>query len=134
MVKQAIFDWIDDHREQMVSFLQDIVRIPSVTGDEAEIQAFIADYLQKIGCDVDMFVPSLDELKTHPAFVPVDASYDDRPNVVATIAGSGGGRSLLFNGHVDVIPEGPPGKWEYGCWSGDIADGRVYGRGTSDMK
>lgn len=134
MVKQAIFDWIDDHREQMVSFLQDIVRIPSVTGDEAEIQAFIADYLQKMGCDVDMFVPSVDELKTHPAFVPVDASYDDRPNVVATIVGSGGGRSLLFNGHVDVIPEGPPGKWEHGCWSGDIADGRVYGRGTSDMK
>ena len=54
--------------------------------------------------------------------------------MVAVCRGSGGGRSLLFNGHIDVIPEGAPENWEHGPWSGDIAGGRLYGRGASDMK
>lgn len=130
-----ISGWVDQHRDQMIEFLQSIVRIPSVTGDEAAIQQYIRQFWRDSGFHVDVFVPSLDELREHPAFVPVEASsYDNRPNVVVTIKGRGGGRSLLFNGHVDVIPEGPDSNWKHGCWSGDIADGRVYGRGTSDMK
>ena len=134
MDSKHLSSWVDDNRDLLISFLQDILRIPSVTGDEAAIQSFLADYLDREGFQVDVFVPSLDELKKHPAFVPVSMSYDGRPNVVATLPGTGGGRSLLFNGHVDVIPEGPESNWEHGCWSGDLADGRIYGRGASDMK
>lgn len=134
MDRKYLSSWIDNNRDLLIAFLQDIIQIPSVTGDEEPIQAFLADYLQKEGFEVDVFVPSLDELKGHPAFVPVSMAYDNRPNVVATLPGSGGGRSLLFNGHVDVIPEGPAGNWEHGCWSGDVVDGRLYGRGASDMK
>jgi acetylornithine deacetylase len=133
-LKEKIDRWVSGNEEKVVSFLQDLLRIPSVTGNEKPIQEFIADYVGRLGLEVDMFVPSLDELRRHEGFVPVDSSYDDRPNVVATWKGAGGGRSLLFNGHVDVIPEGAPENWQFGFWSGDIHEGKMYGRGASDMK
>lgn len=134
MVKMSAEVWIDEHEKQIVEFLQKIIRIPSVTGDEAEIQAFISRTLKELGMQVDMFIPSVEELKKHPAYVSGPENYDNRPNVVGILKGEGGGRSLLLNGHVDVIPEGPEETWKHGCWSGDIEDGKLYGRGASDMK
>lgn len=118
----------------IIGFLRDLLRIPSVTGDEGPIQRFIAEQLEQIGLAVDVFEPDMAALKKHPAFVAVARGYEGRPNVVGVLKGTGGGRSLLFNGHVDVIPAGAPESWRYGCWSGDMADGRLYGRGASDMK
>ena len=126
--------WMDSHQEEAIAFLQSIIRIPSQTGDEKQVQDFMQEYLTKLGLQVDRFVPSLDELRKHPAFVEPAQGYENRPNVVGICKGEGGGRSLLFNGHIDVIPEGAPENWEHGPWSGDIADGKLYGRGASDMK
>jgi acetylornithine deacetylase len=126
--------WVEQNQTTIVSFLQDLLRIPSVTGEEGPIQQFIAAKLKEMGLGVDVFVPSLEELRRHPAFVEVSQAYDGRPNVVGTLKGAGGGKSLLFNGHVDVIPAGAEESWQHGSWSGDIADGRIYGRGASDMK
>ena len=130
----SVMKWLDENKEEQISFLQQLIRIPSVTGDEGPIQAYLSEYLKKLGLEVDCFVPSLEELKTHPAFVDPHQSYDGRPNLVGTWKGSGGGRSLLFNGHIDVIPEGAADNWKHGPWSADIEDGKMYGRGTSDMK
>ncbi|MEA5058808.1 MAG: ArgE/DapE family deacylase [Candidatus Pelethousia sp.] len=128
-------DFIVSREKESIHFLQDILRIPSVTGNEGPIQEFIGAHLTRLGLAVDSFVPALDALRKHPAFVEVDVdSYEGRPNVVAVLKGEGGGRSLLFNGHVDVIPEGSSDNWEHGCWSADIADGKMYGRGAADMK
>lgn len=127
-------NWIVENKDSLISFLQTILRIPSVTGNEAPIQEFMANYTEKLGAKVDKFVPSLEELSKHPAFVASDMPYDNRPDVVATFPGSGGGKSLLFNGHIDVVPEGPAESWLHGCWSGDLEDGKIYGRGASDMK
>lgn len=132
--KAEIHSWVDANRCQIVSFLQELLQIPSVTGDEGAIQAHLAQVLRDMGGDVDVFVPSKEELRKHPAYVASEQSYDGRPNVVATFPGKGGGRSLLFNGHVDVIPEGAEENWKHGCWSGDLKDGKIYGRGASDMK
>lgn len=129
-----INSWIDSHQEENICFLRDILRIPSVTGQEGEIQRFIADFLKQMGLSVDSFVPSIAELRKHPAFVEPMQDYEGRPNVVGVYKGCGGGRSLLFNGHIDVIPEGAAENWEHGPWSADVADGKVYGRGASDMK
>ena len=126
--------WMDTHQDEAIQFLQSIIQIPSETGDEGNIQKFMEKYLKDLGLCVDSFVPDLEELKQHPAYVEPMQSYENRPNVVGTLKGEGGGRSLLFNGHVDVIPEGAAENWEHGPWSGDIADGKLYGRGASDMK
>lgn len=83
---------------------------------------------------VDVFEPSVEELRKHPAFVEPQSSYEGRPDVVGVLRGAGGGRSLLLNGHIDVIPEGAAENWTHGPWSGDVEDGKIYGRGASDMK
>ena len=134
MSQKKVNAWIDANRDEIIDFLQKIIQVPSVTGNEGPVQVFLDSYLRNMGLDVELFVPSLKELRTHPAYVKEAEPYEGRPNVVATQRGSGGGRSLLFNGHIDVIPEGAPENWEHGPWSADIADGKMYGRGTSDMK
>lgn len=134
MYKEKVLRWIDAHQNDMVSFLKKLIQIPSVTGDESAIQDYLEYYLKALDLSVDKFVPSLDELRKHPAYVKESGPYENRPNIVATFKGTGGGRSLLFNGHVDVIPEGSLENWEHSPWSGDIDQGRMYGRGASDMK
>ncbi len=134
MEKEAVMHWLKTHEEDQIQFLQQMIRIPSVTGNEGPIQNFMAQTLREMGLEVDSFVPSLKELQKHPAFVAPAQDYDGRPNVVGILKGTGGGKSLLFNGHIDVIPEGSLDNWEHQPWSADIENGKMYGRGTSDMK
>lgn len=134
MPNAAVQKWIKNNREEILGFLQKIIQIPSVTGNEGPIQEFLASYTKELGLTVDFFVPSLEELRKHPAYVKESGAYEGRPNVVSILRGQGGGKSLLFNGHIDVIPEGAKENWIYPCWSGKIVDGKMYGRGTSDMK
>jgi acetylornithine deacetylase len=132
--RQAVLDTIDKNKDHAIGFLQDMVKIPSVTGDEAAIQAFVSDYMKGIGLDVDMWETDWEELKKHPGYRPVDRGYEGRPNIVGTRKGTGGGRSLLLNGHTDVIPVGNGEGWSDNPWSAAIKDGRIYGRGSCDMK
>jgi acetylornithine deacetylase len=134
VTKETVLDTVDSMSNDVIIFLQQLIAYPSVTGSEGEIQKFIAEKMADLGLAVDVFEPDWEALKKHPAYVPVSRGYEGRPNVVATLKGNGGGRSLLLNGHVDVIPAGAKEAWEHGPWSGDLADGRIYGRGTSDMK
>ena len=85
--RQAILDTIDKNRDKAIKFLQKMVSIPSVTGDEAAIQAFLADYMNGIGLDVDMWETNWEELKKHPGYIPVDRGYEGRPNIVAHVEG-----------------------------------------------
>lgn len=133
-VRNRITTWIDGEQDQIIEFLQKLISIPSVTGEEGKIQQFIAGELKEMGLSVDVWEPDLEALKRHPAYVEVSSGYEGRPNVVGLLRGTGGGKSLLFNGHVDVIPAGDPESWVHGAWSGEVAGGRVYGRGASDMK
>jgi acetylornithine deacetylase len=132
--RQKLLHLIDDRHEAAISFLQQMIAIPSVTGDEAAIQKFLARYMTGIGLEVDMWETDWTALKKHPAYIPVDRGYEDRPNIVATMKGTGGGRSLLLNGHTDVIPVNDGVGWSDDPWSARIKDGRVYGRGSCDMK
>ena len=132
--RQKILDKVDASREEAIALLRDMVKIPSVTGDEAAIQKFMADYMRGIGLEVDMWETDWEELKKHPGYRPVDRGYEGRPNIVATLKGTGGGRSLLLNGHTDVIPVGNGEGWSDDPWSAKIENGRIYGRGSCDMK
>jgi len=135
MVKpEDLVNVVDKESNEIVSFLRDIIRIPSVTGEEGEIQRFISSYLKEFGIKLDIFEPDLNELKKHPAYVPVERDYKGRPNVVGILEGSGQGRSIILNGHVDVIPAGPRENWSVDPWGGEIIGESIYGRGASDMK
>ena len=133
-VKGKVLNHIERNREEVVTFLQKLISIPSVTGEEKDIQEFIAEKLRDMGLSLDVWEPDINELKKHPAYVPADNDYKNRPNVVGIKKGKGKGRSLLLNGHVDVIPAGSLEAWTKSPWSAEVENGIVYGRGSSDMK
>src|SRR5436190_3482376 len=132
-IRQKVLENVDATRDKSIAFLQQMIAIPSVTGDEARIQKFLADHMAKLGLTVDVWETDWEALKKHPAYRPVDRGYEGRPNIVATVKGTGGGRSLLLNGHTDVIPVAG-GTWSDDPWSGKIKNGRINGRGSADMK
>jgi acetylornithine deacetylase len=121
-----------------------LIRSRPVTGQEKDVQKLVVKKLETMDLELNVFEPDIERLKKHPAHVPVDIAfhkfetgyYDDRPNVVGICKGSGGGRSLLFNGHVDSNPiqEESKAAWRHDPWGGEVDDGSVYGRGASDMK
>ena len=120
-------------RELAVTLIQEMVQRPSIDSEVA-VQAYIQDFWRQRGVQTDLWSPAMDELRSHRAFVPVEYDYSQRPNQVVYIKGSGTGRSLALNGHVDVVPV-DPAEWTYGGpWSGTYVDGKVYGRGAVDMK
>ena len=132
--RQKLLDLIDARRDHAVDFLQTLIRFPSVTGNEGPIQAHLKDYLEGLNLEIDMWDMDAEEIQKHPSAAVVTESYEGRPNIVATRKGTGGGRSLLLNGHTDVIPEGPRESWTDDPWEAKIRDNRIYGRGSSDMK
>ena len=124
---------ISTRRSQVIELIQEMVRRPSFEG-EGEVQSYITDWWQKKGIEPDIWEPDIEELRTHPGFVDVDYDYKDRPNQVVLFKGQGGGRSLALNGHTDVVPVDPAPRTYGGPWSGEYIDGKVYGRGSVDMK
>ena len=132
---ERVLKHIENSSKEIVDFLRELISYPSVTGEEKDIQAFISHWLKDhLEVAVDVWEPNLEELKRHPGYVPVERDYRDRPNVVGVYKGQGSGRSLLFNGHVDVIPSGPEEAWQSNPWAGTVNDGKIFGRGASDMK
>ncbi len=123
-------------REDIVALLQQLVRADTVAvpprGNEAAGQKVLVRALKARKIDVEMYDTGTMNEADHP-YARRSRDYSGRPNVVARLTGSGGGRSLLLNGHIDTVPPGP-NPWKDDPWSGRIARGRLYGRGSFDMK
>jgi acetylornithine deacetylase len=133
-IQQTVLNKIEDRADATVEFLQAIVRQPSVRGNERGAQELVYRKLRSLGLPAERWEPRLDVLARHPAFAPVEWDYHDRPNVSAVLKGSGGGRSVVLNGHIDVVPPEPLHGWSFDPWGAEIRDGRLYGRGAGDMK
>lgn len=135
LLAAQIVEAVDAKFDEQVSLLADLVRIPSQRGGEAAAQAFMAEQYRDRGYSVDHWKIDLDEIKGLRGFSPVTISYEDAYNVVATHKPSGpGGRSLILNGHIDVVPVGPLEQWTKNPYGAEIQDGWMYGRGAGDMK
>jgi acetylornithine deacetylase len=116
-----------------ISFLQEVVRVPSLLGNEEPAQVLVEARLKELGFDVRSIEPDPNDLAGRPdSGIPL-LPYDGRRCLVGTLAG-GTGRSLLFNGHVDVVSEEPADRWTRAPYGAEIEDGRLYGRGSCDMK
>jgi acetylornithine deacetylase len=100
------------------------------------VQNLVAQKLQSLGLEVELVPSNFEDLKTHPAFGDDGFSPSERINVVGRWVGTqtGEGKSLILNGHVDVVPVGDLSLWEDSPWSGAIREGKLYGRGSCDMK
>jgi len=141
--QQKVLDWIDGHSEEVITFLQELLRIPSVTpwfdpspedSKEAMVQKAIGDRLSLLGAEIKTWEPNAEELKDYvgrPGYYP-DHKFDGRPNLSATLKGSGGGKSILLTGHVDVVPAAS--GWTVDPFGAERKDGLIFGRGAVDMK
>ncbi|MEW6638620.1 MAG: ArgE/DapE family deacylase, partial [Actinomycetota bacterium] len=132
-----------DHQEATVRLLQDLIRVRSVNpwfengeakSGEAEVQEVLARRLERLGARIDRWEPSSEDLARYaggPGYYP-GRDFQGRPNLVGTLPGSGGGRSLILLGHADVVSPGD--GWTMDPFAGERINGKIYGRGASDMK
>lgn len=131
---KTILDAIDARQDEIAGFLRQLISYQSVTGEEGEIQTFMAGTMHSLGLEVDVFEPDPDLLRGYPGFLEPELPLIGRPNVVGVWKGNGGGKSILLNGHVDTVPLEPLNEWEADPLSGEVTDGKMFGRGASDMK
>lgn len=117
MVDKKVLEYVD--QEEAIQLLQDMIRIKTVNapGDELPLAQFIKSKLDEMGVEDS----------------DVDAFGENRGNVVGRIKGTGMKEALFFNGHLDTVPPGDI-VWEHGPYSGELADNKIYGRGSADMK
>lgn len=127
--QDRIFAEVDSLKDELVQVICDTVRIPSVTpgfgreqeiskGGETRVNLYMEPIMKETGMETDLW-----EEET------------GRANLVGVYKGNGEGRSLLFNGHVDVVPAGDEKQWTQAApWSGEVKKGLIWGRGSADMK
>lgn len=126
MSERAVLEAVDALRDDLVAFTQALVRVPTVNppGDRyEECAALVAQRLERLGYDVRLVRPRHEPDPLHP-----------RVNVVGRLAGARPRPLLHFNGHYDVVPPGERAAWTREPFGGDLADGRVWGRGSGDQK
>lgn len=100
--------------EKLIKLCQELLRNPSVSGEEEKVVEAIKKAFERFGFD-NCFV-------------------DSYGNVIGHIKGKKEGKAILFDGHIDTVPVTDENKWRFGPFSGEISEGKIYGRGASDMK
>ncbi|HWQ56426.1 MAG TPA: M20/M25/M40 family metallo-hydrolase [Bryobacteraceae bacterium] len=122
--------------DDMVRLAAELVRTDTTAippeGKETPGQFVLRDFLGAYGVEAELYAIDFVRDSGH-RWARQDRNYAGRMNLAARIPGTGRGRSLLLNGHMDTVPEGS-GRWTDSPWSGAIRDGRLYGRGSFDMK
>lgn len=116
-----VFACLDD--EELIALTRDLVRIPSVVrpGDPSATEAGVAEHVRR--------------WLTKEGFqVEVHEVAPGRPNVIGWLGDNAGGRSLLLEGHTDVVTEGNAAEWTHLPFGAELEGGRIYGRGSADMK
>jgi acetylornithine deacetylase/succinyl-diaminopimelate desuccinylase family protein len=125
--EQRVIEEVAGLEPFLVDLTAQLVRIPSVSpalqeasaadGGEARVNGVVREVMIDSGLDVT-------SVEAEPG----------RLNVIGTLPGTGGGPSLGFNGHIDTVPALPEQGWDDDPWSGAVRDGRLWGRGSTDMK
>lgn len=103
-----------DRQAELIRFTQELVRCPGFSGEEGESAAAVARQMEKLGYD--------------------KIDVDRWGNVIGTIRGTQPGPTIVFDGHMDVVPIHMLELWDHDPYGGEISDGKIWGRGTTDMK
>jgi len=144
-VSAKIEKYIAENENELISLLKKLVEIPTVNpwfkkdpklNKEKEAQIFIKDYLEDLGAEIKLWEPDAEKLKEYKdeAGYYEGRDFTNRPNLYAKIPGqnSSGANSLLLFGHIDVVDVGE--GWDSDPFKCVVKDGKIYGRGTADMK
>ncbi len=117
-IKKTLHQQVLERQDELVRLVSDLLRIPSENpdGEQLTVIRFVEQYLKDSGIACER--------------VEVSSDY---PCVLAKM-GSDDGFSIILNGHVDVVPAGKREGWKFDPFCGDVVDGKIRGRGASDMK
>jgi acetylornithine deacetylase len=137
-VRQAIVAAVQDGFARQVEFLSDLTAIRSRRHCEGAALDFMAGALRTRGWAVDDWSVPTRNLRDEPGFADCAGEVPEVRSVVGTLLGRGEGgsegRSLILQGHVDVVPEGPEAMWQTPPYAPEVRDGWMHGRGAGDMK
>lgn len=126
---------VDAGFDRQLRFTADLVAQPSVRAEEQSAQDLLYTAMGERGLSMDRWQIDPAQIDSHEGGSPIAICYDDVTNVVGTYTpATNTGRSLILNGHVDVVPTGPEDHWARSPWDAQIVDGWMYGRGSGDMK
>lgn len=117
-IKQELWDIIDQRKDELLKLTSELIQIPSENpgGDIEGVMNYIFDYLNHNSIEKEI-------VSTNKEFPNILANYGEK-----------NGKTLILNGHADVVPVGDRNKWDFDPFSGEITDELILGRGTSDMK
>ena len=139
-LEQELVDELAAREGEIVGLASDLIRFDTTSrmvGDppreEAALQRHLADRLAAAGFEIDLFEPDAASLQGKP-LVPPGLDFAGRPQLAARRAGGGGGRSLLLNGHIDVVPADESEGWTSPPRDPVVRNGFLFGRGSCDMK
>jgi acetylornithine deacetylase len=138
--ERSVCDEIAAAEDELVELVRRLIRFDTTTHtagepprEEAALQAHLGERLREAGAAVQVSEPDPALVAGH-RMIPDGFTFAGRPQLVGRFAGTGGGRSLLLNGHVDVVDPGPSDGWAHDPFGAVVADGLVHGRGSCDMK
>ncbi|MEE3101274.1 MAG: ArgE/DapE family deacylase [Pseudomonadota bacterium] len=133
--RAAIRAAVDANFATQTAFLADFVRIPSIRFEEGPAQDFMAAALRERGYEVDDWKIDLKDLESLRGYGPIEGDFSRARTVVGSHRPKDvHGRSLILQGHLDVVPAGPLDMWETPPFDPVVKDGWMHGRGACDMK
>lgn len=117
--KKQLLQWIDNDRDLLIGFLSRFLQAksPNPPGDTREAAKVITDFLEEESLPYRVISPK-----------------EEMVNIVGSFDCSSEGKHLVMNGHIDVYPVGSAKGWKYDPWGGTVDDGKIFGRGSNDMK
>ena len=138
-LEERIVQAVRDAKDELVGLAAELVacdttaRLPGDPArDEEKLQRLLAARLAAVGAETDLWEP--EPTGAGDRFVPAGLDFVGRPQLAATLRGSGGGRSILLNGHIDAVDVEPRERWLSDPFVLTERDGYLFGRGANDMK
>ena len=136
---KKVYDIVDRQFDDQVKYLQDLVRQPSILGNESAERAVqeLNNYtFHEMNLEVTPIIPDHSQMVHLPGYSPVEWSFRNRPLGMVGVWKSrkGGGKSLVLNGHVDVVDVTPLRQWKRNPFGAQVEGDRMFGRGAADMK
>jgi len=133
-IRHKICELIDNEREEIIQTLKALVQFPTQTGQETEGQKYMQNLYSNLGLKVMSFEADYEKIHRHKDFVDSGWKFKGRPNIIGILEGKSSARSLILNGHIDVVSPEPISEWDFSPWEGKVVGNRLYGRGACDMK
>ena len=135
-IEQDIIETVEMLRADSIALLSELVSHPSLLGEELSAQAVMARvFSEDLGLEVQALTIDENSIKDHPGYSPSLVSYDGRLNIVGTHQPTvEQGKSIIFNGHIDVVPVGDERLWTRPPFQPWVDGDKLFGRGASDMK